>query len=67
MLNQVSEKRIGGAASQWCVGEPPLQWDVSFGARLAEKIRQIFWRDTGDRAVKVEVGDREAVVVRKAA
>jgi hypothetical protein len=47
-----------------------LQWDVSFGARLAEKLRQIFWRDAGDRPVKVDVaGKREvgAVVLRKAA
>ena len=65
MLNQTDERGIGGGAneSDWCVGEPPVRWDVSFGARLAEKIRQIFWRD-GDRAVpdkKVEA------VLRKAA
>ncbi len=62
MLNQMDE-RVGANESEWCVGEPPVRWDVSFGARLAEKIRQIFWRD-GDRAVpekKVET------VLRKAA
>jgi hypothetical protein len=68
MLNQTSEQRIG-RTSQWCVGEPPLQWDVSFGARLAEKIKQIFWRDAGDRPVKVDAVKREVagVVLRKAA
>ena len=45
-----------------------MQWDVSFGARLAEKIRQIFWRDAGDRPVKVEArATLEAPVMRKAA
>lgn len=64
----MSEQRIG-RTNQWCVGEPPLQWDVSFGARLGEKLRQIFWRDAGDRPVKVDaVVKREApVALRKAA
>jgi hypothetical protein len=30
-----------------------VRWDVSFGARLAEKVKQLFWRDTGERAVPV--------------
>jgi hypothetical protein len=63
MLNQTDERGVGASESDWCVGEPPVRWDVSFGARLAEKIRQIFWRD-GDRAApdkKVET------VLRKAA
>ena len=71
MLNQADDRGADQrTTSQWCVGEPPLRWDVPFGARLAEKIRQIFWRDAGDRPVKVDVaGKREvgAVVLRKAA
>ena len=40
MLNQTDEPGVGGVnASDWCVGEPPVRWDVSFGARLAEKFR----------------------------
>jgi hypothetical protein len=57
MLNElddrgVDQRRRGerqAETSQWCVGEPPLRWDVPFGARLAEKLKQIFWRDAGER------------------
>ncbi|MDB5322726.1 MAG: hypothetical protein JWN40_4357 [Phycisphaerales bacterium] len=66
MLNQMSDRRIG-LGKDWCVGEPPVRWDVSFGARLAEKIKQIFWRDGGgDRAVP-GAGDPKTMVMRKAA
>jgi len=54
MLNRDDENRqemkIGPAAGEWCVGEPPVRWDVGLGARLAETIRQLFWRDRGERA-----------------
>jgi hypothetical protein len=68
MLNHESDRRIG-IRSEWCVGEPPVRWDVSFGERLAEKIRQIFWRDGGDRQVigRVGVVNVEKTRVRKAA
>ena len=52
MLNRTDDRRIVNS-SQWCVGEPPLRWDISFGARLAEKVKQLFWRDQGERAVPV--------------
>jgi hypothetical protein len=70
MLNQMSDRRVGGLGNDWCVGEPPVRWDVSFGARLAEKIKQIFWRDGGgDRAVPLTGGPGEPkkLVMRKAA
>ena len=52
MLNQAEDRGVDQrGTSQWCVGEPPLRWDVPFGARLAEKIWQIFWRDNGERAL----------------
>lgn len=38
----------------WCVGEAPLRWDVGLGARLAETIRGLFWRDCGERALTLE-------------
>ena len=66
MLNQASDRRIG-LGKDWCVGEPPVRWDVSFGARLAEKIKQIFWRDGGDRAVPMNGGPEPKPVMRKAA
>ena len=57
-----------GAKGLWCVGEPPVRWDVSFGARLAEKLKQIFWRDTGDRAVPMNGGPTDPKpLMRKAA
>jgi hypothetical protein len=40
---------------------------VSFGARLAEKLKQIFWRDAGDRAVPVNGGPEPKTLMRKAA
>lgn len=52
MLNQMDDRSIV-IQSQWCVGEPPLRWDISFGARLAEKVKQLFWRDQGERPVPV--------------
>ena len=69
MLNQMSDRRIGGLGNDWCVGEPPVRWDVSFGARLAEKIKQIFWREGGgDRAVPLNgPGEPKKLVMRKAA
>ena len=68
MLNQIDDRRIELEESDWCVGEPPVRWDVSFGARLAEKLRQIFWRDGGDRAVPLKtLGEPKALALRKAA
>jgi hypothetical protein len=72
MLNQHGndEARRIGPVSDWCVGEPPVRWDVGLGARLAEMVRQLFWRDRGERALtmeplpKVAEGPRE---MRKAA
>jgi hypothetical protein len=66
MLNQASDRRIG-LGKDWCVGEPPVRWDVSFGARLAEKLKQIFWRDAGDRAVPMNGGPEPKPLARKAA
>ena len=68
MLNQTSDRSVE-TRSGWCVGEPPLRWDVSFGARLAEKVRQLFWRDGGDRPlpIKSAVAEQNVVVARKAA
>ena len=56
MLNQDAqcEARRIGPANEWCVGEPPLRWDVGLGARVAETIRQLFWRDRGERALSPE-------------
>jgi hypothetical protein len=45
------DKKPSETASEWCVGEPPARWDVSFGGRLAEMIKNMFWRDRGDRPV----------------
>lgn len=69
MLNQAEDRGVDQrGTSQWCVGEPPLRWDVPFGARLAEKIRQIFWRDTGERAIPIhKTVEEPRVVMRKAA
>ena len=79
MLNQADDRGVdqkkgreaghdGAETSQWCVGEPPVRWDVSFPARLAEKIWQIFWREPGDRAVPEGPGPRPVGVgMRKAA
>ena len=57
MLNRDDENRQEmkiGPAGEWCVGEPPVRWDVGLGARLAETIRQLFWRDRGERAFPVQ-------------
>lgn len=53
MLNPENDRSVV-TESQWCVGEPPLRWDISFGPRLAEKVRQLFWRDHGDRQLPVK-------------
>jgi hypothetical protein len=68
MLNQTGDRSVE-SRSGWCVGEPPLRWDVSFGARLAEKVKQLFWRDAGDRPVPIKkaVGEQDVVGARKAA
>jgi len=66
MLNQASDRSVG-TGTNWCVGEPPVRWDVSFGARLAEKVKQLFWRDTGERAVPVRGGELKEGGLRKAA
>ena len=66
MLNQANNQPIE-QEKNWCVGEPPVRWDVSFGARLAEKIRQIFWRDCGDRPVPLKGGSEPEPFTRKAA
>jgi hypothetical protein len=68
MLNQASDRSVGNGTN-WCVvGEPPVRWDVSFGARLAEKVKQLFWRDTGERAVPVQRSvDLQEGTLRKAA
>jgi len=52
MLDQRDDRKVVNE-SEWCVGEPPLRWDVSFGARLAEKVKQLFGRGGGDRALPV--------------
>ncbi len=66
MLNQASDRSVGNGTN-WCVGEPPVRWDVSFGARLAEKVKQLFWRDTGERAVPVRGAELKEGGLRKAA
>ena len=66
MLNQASDRRIG-LGKDWCVGEPPVRWDVSFGARLAEKLKQIFWRDGADRQASVNGVVKTVELARKAA
>jgi hypothetical protein len=66
MLNQMNDRSIV-TGSDWCVGEPPVRWDVSFGARLAEKIKNLFWRDAGDRPVPVTTPKGEGAGLRKAA
>jgi len=43
-----------GTTGLWQLGEPPVRWDVGLGARLAETIRQLFWRDRGERALTLE-------------
>ena len=56
--------------TKWCVGEPPLRCDVGLGARLAETIRQLFWRDKGERAIPMRAlpqVDAAPKRVRKAA
>jgi hypothetical protein len=55
MLNRDDEQRDMkiGPVGEWCVGEPPVRWDVGLGARLAETIRQLFWRDRGERAIPI--------------
>lgn len=56
MLNQDDgkEDRKIVPTGTWCVGEPPVRWDVGLGARLAETIKQLFWRDRGERALTLE-------------
>jgi hypothetical protein len=56
MLNHDDDKREMkiGPVGEWCVGEPPVRWDVGLGARLAETIRQLFWRDRGERAFPIQ-------------
>jgi hypothetical protein len=44
-----------------------VRWDVSFGARLAEKVKQLFWRDTGERAVPLRGSELKKTALRKAA
>ena len=66
MLNQERDRRITGP-DDWCVGEPPVRWDVSFGARLAEKLKQIFWRDGADRQASVNGVVKTVELARKAA
>lgn len=43
MLNQSSHRRID-QTSQWCVGNPPPRWDISFSAKVAEKFKHWFGR-----------------------
>jgi hypothetical protein len=56
MLNRDDEQRDMkiGPVGEWCVGEPPVRWDVGLGARLAETIRELFWRDRGERALPIQ-------------
>lgn len=51
MLNQTQPHNLD-PANQWCVGEPPLRWDISFGARLAEQIKRIFRREASDQPIQ---------------
>ena len=67
MLNRTDDRSIVNR-SQWCVGEPPLRWDISFGDRLAQKVKQLFWRDQGERPVPiVKVTPPGKVEMRQAA
>jgi hypothetical protein len=43
-----------GAKGVWRVGEAPVRWDVGLGARLAQTIKALFWRDKGERALTRE-------------
>ena len=56
MLNQDDNQdgRKIGAVRLWCVGEPPVRWDVGLGTRIAETIKGLFWRDRGERALTLE-------------
>ncbi|HYE19657.1 MAG TPA: hypothetical protein VEA69_14495 [Tepidisphaeraceae bacterium] len=78
MLNQIDDRRIGLAApaplgahdSDWCVGEPAGRWDVSFGARVAEKLKQWLRLEAAQTVARrpvMKVVAREPVAVRKAA
>jgi hypothetical protein len=69
MLNRATDDRRIGIESQWCVGEPPARWDVCFGQRLAEKIRQLLWRErvAPIRNVVLKQQSSEPVRMRKAA
>ena len=56
MLNPDDDKQEMkiGPVGEWCVGEPPVRWDVGLGARIAETIKHLFWRDKGERALTME-------------
>jgi hypothetical protein len=53
--------------NEWCVGEPPARWDVSFGGLLAEMVKQMFWRDRGDRPVPEKGQNADGAGSRRAA
>lgn len=68
MLNQLDDRRID-RDSDWCVGEPAGRWDVSFGARIAEKLRRMLGLTVTiqPRQQGMPAARREAMRVRKAA
>lgn len=66
MLNQ-TENQHSTTLSDWCVGEPPAAWDVSFGARLAEQIRRWFGLANEQPAPTVRMPANKPANVRKAA
>ena len=53
-LNPASERKLNSADSDWCVGEPPMRWDISLTSLVAEQFRRWFGR-TEDR--KIQMGD----------
>lgn len=80
MLNQMSDLRIGTAErtsyaaereSDWCVGEPAGRWDVSFGARVAEKVKKWLGMEAAAATLVSKstpiVKVREPMAIRKAA
>jgi len=82
MLNQIDDRRIGTAErsnqashreSDWCVGEPAGRWDVSFGSRVAEKLKKWLGMEAAETPLVSKsvatsnVRPREGMVVRKAA
>ena len=51
--------------TDWCVGDAPNQWDVSFGDRIMASLRRLFTRAHGPVPIKLESPEKAAK--RKAA